>query len=152
MQLHRALLGLLGLIELRGGSLDVGRLLDRRQMVEVGAAVASQGPRERRLLLVEAVRGFFAIQFDEHLAFSHAIAKVGRDPSHHTVGLRRHDHLVGGRECRDDVERSADGFLDDGRRTDGAGRRSFPGGLPLGLCLGTGGNEDECEENEEQLS
>ena len=58
---------------------DVRRLLDLRQVLRVGRAVLRQRPRERRLLLLERVLLFLAVELDEDLPGLHAIAEVRQD-------------------------------------------------------------------------
>ena len=70
---------LLRLLEFRLRLLDVGRLLDRRQLLGVGRAVLRERPGQRRLLLLVGVLLLLVVELDQHLARLHAIAEVGED-------------------------------------------------------------------------
>src|SRR5258708_1761365 len=64
VQLVGAVVALLRLYELGLRFLDVGRLLDRRQVRRVRRAVLRERARERGFLLIEVVLRLFAIELD----------------------------------------------------------------------------------------
>ncbi len=114
-ELVGALEGPRRLCELGVRLLDVRGLLDVRQVLRIGRAVLCERPRQRCLLLVEAVLLLLVIELDQDLPCFDAIAEVGEDAADRAVRLRRDDHLIDGGQRPDDVHRSADRILlDDG--------------------------------------
>ncbi len=137
----------LRLDEIGVGLLDVRRLLDLGQVLRIGRAVLRQRPRQRRLLLFEAVLLLLVVELDQDLAGFDTIAKVREDRPHAAVGFRRNDDLVHCSQSTDDVDRAADGILLNG--SDGHFFRRVLAIAGLGgLCLRTTCRDERSADDE----
>ena len=77
-------------------------------MLRIGRTVLRERPRQRRLLLLEAVLRLLVVELNQDLSRFDAIAEVSEDAADRAVRLRRDDDLVDGGQCTDDVNRPAD--------------------------------------------